>query len=462
MQPGVLLHIDRLIDIVNRGGAVKTGVNVFDSQGILMLEKDVLVNRVTTLLHLKSLGVSELPFDPRVAGGLWNSDGESIQITSLLRKSESTTASEDDSATFSFSNLGRKIQEIHELKKEAKQVQETARQSITQVFQQVKQYGDGLDQEALNSAVGTILSFLESNSAACAFLSREIFSHDDYLYSHSVNVCTLGSALLKKFNNEFNQLVNRHLIPQNTEDYKPIEATGSFILYQPEEIQELSLGLFLHDIGKTLVPESIFNKSGSLSDAEFEEIKRHSTEHGSQLLIKNNICSSMIRNVVTYHHAPLFFEESRTYPHDKSPNELPIYVKVCKLVDIFDAMTSKRAYREAINPVSVVAEIVRKYANKDSLLQLLLMVLVKTIGVYPPGSVIQLRNGQLAYVLESIGPVVIIFTDSFQSVLQRKPEPVDLGVMRQRDLSGSMDVDRRKPLLCPKDYFEILPPYLKE
>ena len=139
--------------------------------------------------------------------------------------------------------------------------------------------------------------------------------------------------------------------------------------------------------------------------------------------------------------------------------EIPLYTRVCKLEDICDAMTSKRCYKEAINPINVVTQLFRTYAGKDHMLQYILHAFVKSIGIYPPGSIIFLRNGQMAYVLESSGPLVIPFTDETGNTLSTKPDPMDLG---RNDIEESKKVDNRKSVKAPKDVYDILPSYIRD
>jgi HD-GYP domain-containing protein (c-di-GMP phosphodiesterase class II) len=134
----------------------------------------------------------------------------------------------------------------------------------------------------------------------------------------------------------------------------------SFVYYLPEELQDVSLGYFLHDVGKIHIPGGLLNKNGPLSDGEFEVVKKHSYEKGINIIQKNRLSTPFIVNTVKYHHSNVFNNEEGCYPDDKHPIELPAYVKICKLADIYDAMTSKRCYKEAFNPVGVVTEICKQ------------------------------------------------------------------------------------------------------
>lgn len=132
---------------------------------------------------------------------------------------------------------------------------------------------------------------------------------------------------------------------------------------------------------------------------------------------------------------------------------------MCKLADIYDAMTSRRCYKEALNPVGVVTDIFYHYARKDPLLQYLLHAFIKSVGIYPAGSVITLSNGQLAYVLDSNGPVLLPVTDPSGAPLSRASEMVVMG--RGGNAPPTLTIDRDRPLVCPLDAYSILPAYLR-
>ncbi|THB81339.1 MAG: hypothetical protein D3926_02575, partial [Desulfobacteraceae bacterium] len=168
--------------------------------------------------------------------------------------------------------------------------------------------------------------------------------------------------------------------------------------------------------------------------------------------------NSFVKNIIKYYHAPLFEGEERCYPQDRSYKQVPIYTRICKLADIYDAMTSKRSYKDAFNQINVVTELFRKYAKKDTILQYVLHSFVKSIGIYPPGSIIYLRNGQMAYVLESTGPIVLPFTDTNEQTLMSQPDPLDLG---DPDTQEVHRVDNRRSVKNPRDVYDLLPPYMK-
>ena len=448
--------IDALIEIVNQGGTVKTGVDIFNKRNILLLEKDVPVNNVHILLNIKQNGVTDIPINPSTAGGVWDKNGNQISLKPK-RKGPS-----DKKDSIKFSDVHNRIREINDLKKQASEKYEHAKENIKKIINDIKSTGGDFDYDIVENTVNELLNFITENRSAFSYLTKEIFSYDDYLYNHAINVCTIGTAILKVFNDEFGNTINKYLgsfsfVSLNDDD---AESEDSFIYYFPEELYEMSLGFFLHDIGKVMIPDEIINKRGKLSKEEYNTVMRHSFENGIELLQKNKISSPFVNNIVKYHHGSLFKYEPRCYPRDKRHFEIPSYVSVCKLADIYDAMTSRRCYKEAFNPAGVVTDIFHTYAEKDRMLQFILHSFVKAIGIYPPGSIVFLLNKQMAYILDSEGPIIIVFTDSNGNPLKSKQQPINLG---DDDVKNAgLRIDRRQTPTSPKECYEILPPYLKE
>ena len=450
------LNIDKLIDIVSKGGVVKTGVDIYNSDGVLLLEKNVLVQKVNTLLVIKKCGVSDIDIDPSTTGGMWDKSGNPLPMEVQPNETTATNAPSENA------DIERKLKKISEQKKVAGVKYEKAKNNIKKIIAQIQETGGEFDFALVEETVSDIINLLTRNDTAFSYLTKEIFTYDDYLYNHSVSVCTIATAIVNRFNSHFSNMVNQYLgsMSAGTDGAAETRIVESFINNLPDELQDMSVGYFLHDVGKVLIPEEILNKPGRLSSREFEIVQKHSFEKGPEILEKNRIKNPVIKNIVIYHHSALFQGEQRCYPVDKLPVELPPYVKVAKLADIYDAMTSKRCYKEALNPVRVVTEVYRKYAGKDQMLQFLLHAFVNIVGIYPPGSVLTLQNGQLCYVIDSQGPMVIPITDGKGNTLAVKPKPIDFGIGNID--TPEMQIDRRKPLKTPIDVYDSLPSFLKE
>ena len=127
-----------------------------------------------------------------------------------------------------------------------------------------------------------------------------------------------------------------------------------------EQQQSAQLAALLHDLGKIAVPDSILNKPGQLTPAEFEEMKKHPL-HGAQIL--SNIQSPSVTAVlpgVQYHHERW---DGTGYPEGLRGEEIPLLGRLLGIADYFDAVTSKRTYRAALSADAAI-ELIRKEAGK--------------------------------------------------------------------------------------------------
>lgn len=456
------IPIETLIDIVQCGGEVQTGIDIFNKNGVLLIEKNARIKDIKPLLVIRQNGIFELPINPGNQGGLWDGSGRQIDLATedepeekpaqALPPSEAPTVPE---------SLESRIREISHIKAEAAEKYKKAKENIRKTVMNIKKSGGIFDMETVQDTVTELTDFLLEKENAFSFLTREIFLAKDFLFNHSINVCTIGTMVLKQFNTHFSRNISEHLdkaIPGTKGG--GINGAGSFIYFSPEDIQDMAIGFFLHDIGKTAIPESILNKSSRLTQKEQMVFKTHSYQRGIEILNKNNVSNPFIRNIVKSHHASLYPEEKGGYPIGRAPNEIPAYVKICKLADIYDAMTSKRPSDEAHNPIHVVTSIIRTYANKDPMLQFVLHAFISAVGIWPPGSIVYLTNSQMAYVIDSNGPIVLPFTDAKGQPLQSsKASYIDFGGITSPDAGPA--IDSRDPLMSPKEVYQMLPPFLR-
>ena len=91
-------------------------------------------------------------------------------------------------------------------------------------------------------------------------------------------------------------------------------------------------------------------------------------------------------------------------------------------------------------------------------MQYILHSFVKSIGIYPAGSIVYLRNGQMGYVLESAGPLIIPFTDTQGKTLSNNPDPIDLSEPESDDF---LKIDKRRSIKTPREVYDLLPAHLK-
>lgn len=117
-----------------------------------------------------------------------------------------------------------------------------------------------------------------------------------------------------------------------------------------EEKNKLLIGGLFHDIGKIGVPDTILRKTEKLTDEEYSEIKNHPSI-GAHILAPASIFQDVIP-IVKHHHEKF---DGRGYPSQLKGKDIPLYARIAAVADTFDAMTSKRPYRDAL-PVETVIE----------------------------------------------------------------------------------------------------------
>jgi HD-GYP domain-containing protein (c-di-GMP phosphodiesterase class II) len=120
--------------------------------------------------------------------------------------------------------------------------------------------------------------------------------------------------------------------------------TGEALGLPVAELDQLEWSGLLHDIGKIGVPEEILNKPGKLTDAEFDEIKKH-PQMGYDILAPIKAFEHILGGVLSHHEN----EDGTGYPHALQGDEIPLFGRIIHVVDVFDALSSTRSYRQAFS-----------------------------------------------------------------------------------------------------------------
>ena len=126
-----------------------------------------------------------------------------------------------------------------------------------------------------------------------------------------------------------------------------------------ENIEKLKIGGLFHDIGKIGIPDSILLKESKLTDEEYSKIKEHPVIGFN--ILKNAEMFKNILDIIKYHHERF---DGNGYPERLSGNDIPYLARITSVVDSFDAMTSKRSYRDSL-PMNVVkSEILKNLGSQ--------------------------------------------------------------------------------------------------
>jgi response regulator RpfG family c-di-GMP phosphodiesterase len=122
------------------------------------------------------------------------------------------------------------------------------------------------------------------------------------------------------------------------------QKTAEYLGLPIAEIAAVTLGAFLHDLGKVSIPDSILNKKDRLTDQEFAVIKTH-PEMGAKLIAGHPLYA-LIKDAVLLHHEMV---NGKGYPHGYVQDQIPLSAKIVGIADAFDAMTSTRPYRKGMS-----------------------------------------------------------------------------------------------------------------
>ncbi|MBO4373490.1 MAG: response regulator [Lachnospiraceae bacterium] len=254
---------------------------------------------------------------------------------------------------------------------------------------------DGIEAVA-NADIGSIIEVAKEMVEDISELKRisvdmlDLRSFDDYTYHHSVNVAIYAVAVATKMG------------------------------LSEEKIQEIAVAALCHDLGKTRIDVAIINKKGRLDDDEFAEIRRH-PQYSYDILYDNTMISSAVRQAVICHHEN---ENGSGYPYGKESDEIPLAAKIIHAVDVYDALTSRRSYKEPYSPVDALEYII---GGQNILFDKNVVDVMRTvIPAYPPGMDVILSTGQRAVVCAHTTtaqrPVIRIYETGKEVDLSRDPD----------------------------------------
>lgn len=237
-----------------------------------------------------------------------------------------------------------------------------SREIIRGVFEEAR-LGKAIDSEKVAAVVDEISGSVQRNAYALIGIVR-LKSKDDYSYLHSVAVC----ALMVNF--------ARHLgLPD-------------------ESVREFGLAGLVHDIGKMDVPSEILNKPGRLTDEEFAIARLH-PECGRAMLDRADAIPATAIDVCLHHHEKI---DGTGYPFGLKGSEISLAARMGAICDVYDALTSDRAYKEAWSPIEAATAMHGWDGQFD---RDLLFTFCQSIAVFPVGMVVRLRSQRLAIVLSN-------------------------------------------------------------
>ncbi|HSC80161.1 MAG TPA: HD-GYP domain-containing protein [Chitinolyticbacter sp.] len=289
----------------------------------------------------------------------------------------------------------------------ATRIKQQAATAIRNIMRDAR-LGRAIEVTQAEAVVDTINDSVLRNGGALIGLLG-IKNKDEYTFLHSVSVCALMVAFAR--------------------------AQG----YDDDTVRIAGLGALLHDTGKMMVPEAILNKPGRYTDDEFFVMKHH-PEEGWQLLQSMSGLEDMVLDIALHHHERV---DGTGYPHGLKGDEIATTTQMSSIVDVYDAITSNRCYHRGI-PASEGLKKLWEWSSHHFDPRLV-QAFIRTIGIYPVGSLVRLESGRLAIVMEQneaqlVSPEVKVMYSTRANAYVR-PERLELARSQDR-IVGHEDPQR--------------------
>lgn len=181
------------------------------------------------------------------------------------------------------------------------------------------------------------------NNPGAFYAIMKLNSYDYYTFTHSVNVATLSIALG---------------LSAGVKDVK--------------ELSDLALGAILHDIGKSQIEPGLINKPGTLTDDEYKSVTSHVMK-GYEMLRWNSSISAQAMIPLLQHHEKI---GGGGYPNGLSGDQIHLFGRIVAVIDVYDALTTERAYRKALKPFDALSIISKAFNDYDKYLFTMLVSLI--------------------------------------------------------------------------------------
>jgi putative nucleotidyltransferase with HDIG domain len=244
----------------------------------------------------------------------------------------------------------------------ARKAYSAANKIITGMMQDIR-LGKQIETEQAAHVVEQMTNSIFRNKDAMLSLTR-LRSKDDYTFQHCVGVCTLLVSFARAM--EFDR----------------------------DTIQAIGVGALLHDVGKMKVPDAVLNKPGKLTDDEFKIMKSHVVH--SRVLLEDTPGMTQIGIDVAAQHHERF--DGSGYPLGLKQDGISLYGQMAAIVDVYDAITADRCYHKGMETPVALRKLVEW--SKFHFNEKLVHAFVRSVGIYPVGTLVKLESEQLGIVIE--------------------------------------------------------------
>jgi HD-GYP domain-containing protein (c-di-GMP phosphodiesterase class II) len=336
-----------------------------------------------------------------------------------VKKQNKTNIVKSNNTPYSKEWLGRRTppDKLSSFEKEIEHAghvyQETS--NLVRSFMRDVSQGEPIAVEIAKNAVAQCVDSILQAPDALLWMTQ-LKNRDLYTSQHSMNVCILAIALGRQIN-------------------LPVT-----------ELNNVGLCGMMHDMGKILVPLEVLNKPGKLEPDELKIMQSH-PELGWKLLLSNSGMYAGAIDVAYSHHERL---DGTGYPRKLTAEQITPYSRIVAIVDVYDAMTSDRVYQKGRTHLDATNILTKLCGTKlDSELT---YKFIECLGIYPPGSIVEMSNGEIAIIVEAnqkkrLKPKIILLLDE-----DKKTRPERLVDLSKMDLDASGQDYRITKIVKADDY----------
>ncbi|MEW5692546.1 MAG: HD-GYP domain-containing protein [Candidatus Hydrogenedentota bacterium] len=303
----------------------------------------------------------------------------------------------------------RKPQAFKKFKYEIKQMEQTkniivqeylaTQKSTIKIMKELTNYRK-VEKEEIFKIINKLVEEAITNKDILTNLTA-VKNYDNYLLSHSINVCILSVLL------------------------------GYAMGFDKNELIGLGEGALLHDIGMAKIPWDIWHKKGALTDDEYLQVKKH-TIYGADILLDIGGLTPMAEVIAYQHHERL---DGSGYPKGVGSVRIHDFSKIVAVCDVFEAMTSPRRYRKRFHGNEAISFILPRSGIKFD--ANVVKDFIRLMSLFAVGSLLKLNNGCIGLVVSSnqnypLRPLVKLVRDENNKDISSDNRIIDL--VREREL----------------------------